>query len=206
MQDLADAVGIRKASLYSRFPDKNALIAQVLDLTLFELFPAEDEGVEGYCAALGRLAEHLASHRRCVALHLAYGLEGEGRDQVRAFFVHCVDRLAAALAPVAPPDQAREMAQDAIAALEGATLWLALGDDDAPLRRALAAELDRARALAVVVPSEAARQRLGALIGDWRRAGTAERQLAARLVEAEERVLFVEQALRGQIEADACFL
>jgi TetR/AcrR family transcriptional regulator, transcriptional repressor for nem operon len=34
MNDLADAVGLKKSSLYVRFPNKEALVPAVLDLTL----------------------------------------------------------------------------------------------------------------------------------------------------------------------------
>lgn len=214
MQDLADQVGIRKASLYSRFPDKDALIGAVLDLTLTELFPAPAEGMpteaaQGFAATIQRLAAHLREHRRCVALHLAYGLsgaDGQAHPQVAAFFDRCRDHLRAALVAQLDATLADELAVDAILRLEGATLWLALYGDCTPLERAVTELVARAEALCHEPPSPAVRAVLDGALGDWRRASTAERALAARLADAEERVLFVEQALRGQIEAASCFL
>lgn len=144
MQDLADMAGIRKASLYSRFPDKESLIARVLDLTLAELFPsaaAETDWREAFRKTIDRLAEHLRTHRRCVALHLAYGLGGEAGQpnaEVRRFFDRCRTHLAAILSNGMDEQTAEEMAVDAIVRIEGATLWLALYDDQRPLDRAVA--------------------------------------------------------------------
>jgi AcrR family transcriptional regulator len=39
MQDLAERVGLKKSSLYMRFPNKEALVPAVVDLTLHETFP-----------------------------------------------------------------------------------------------------------------------------------------------------------------------
>jgi AcrR family transcriptional regulator len=214
MQDLADQVGIRKASLYSRFPDKDALIGAVLDITLAELFPAPDAGTppeptQDFAAAIQRLAAHLRDHRRCVALHLAYGLsgvDGQAHPQVAAFFDNCRERLRATLLPRVDATLADELAADTILRLEGATLWLALYGDCTPLERAVSELLARAEALCREPPSPAVRAVLDGMLGDWRLASAAEWALAARLADAEERVLFVEQALRGQIEAASCFL
>lgn len=212
MQDLADRVGIRKASLYSRFPDKESLVGAVLTLTLDDLFPPGDEGTDDwrstYSAALDRIAGHLRGNGRCVALHLAYGLRGEDGDphhQIRRFFTDCRARIAAILRLGLPADLAEELATDALLRIEGATIWLVVERDSAPLDRAVLALQAQAEAMAIEPPPEV-RRLLDALTGDWRRASSAEKALAARLIDAEDRVLFVEQALRGQAEAEACFL
>lgn len=212
MQDLADRVGIRKASLYSRFPDKESLIGKVLALTLDELLPPGDEAagewLSAYVSALGRIAGHLRRSGRCVALHLAYGVHGEDGDahhQIRGFFTGCHTRIAEILRHGLPADLAKELATDTLLRIEGATIWLIVERDSAPLDRAVLALQERAEAMAIEPPPEV-RKLLDSLTGDWRRASSTEKALAARLVDAEERVLFVEQALRGQVEAEACFL
>lgn len=211
MQDLADGVGLRKASLYSRIPDKEKLIAAVLDLTLAEIFPpdAADHGVAGFAAALARLADSLRDYRRCVGLHLAYGVsaqDGAVHPAVAAFFATCRDRLAGMLSSDMPQPLAEELAMDTLASLEGGSLWLVLAGDARPLDRAVAALVARAGAAAASEPPQAERDVLAALVGDWRRASAAERKLAARLVQCEERATHAEEVVRGQAEAAACFL
>ena len=55
MQNLANRVGLQKASLYMRFPNKEALVPEVLNLTLSETFDHLDvEGAEwGRCVCGG---------------------------------------------------------------------------------------------------------------------------------------------------------
>lgn len=211
MQDLADRLGLRKASLYSRFPDKQSLVGAVLSHMLTELFPASSDTEtwpDRFMACIHRLADHLAVGHRCVGLHLAYGLpeDGDGAAQVKEFFDTCRQRLAGLLAEGLEPQEAQELAADALAMIEGATLWLVVDTDEAPLRRAVAAIEAKVRARAAEPPEPEVKGILDSLLGDWRKATIAERALATRLVSAEDRILFVEQALRGQIEAASCFL
>lgn len=143
MQDLADRVGLKKASLYSRFPDKEALVGEVLQLTLDETFAAVD-GAAGWRATyetiLRSIAKALMDQGRCVALHLAYGASADtprALDAVRGFFTACRRRLAETLSDVVASGEADRIAADALAAIEGATLWLALDSDRGPMARTL---------------------------------------------------------------------
>src|SRR4051812_24997176 len=143
MQDLATKVGLKKASLYTRFPTKEALVPEVLSLTNDELFAELPEGdpLAAYGLVLERIARGLSEEIRCVGLHLAYGASGpdtpEAAVAVRGFFTGQRDRLAAVIAPSVGEVRARELAGDAIARLEGATVWTVVEGDAKPMARAL---------------------------------------------------------------------
>lgn len=145
MGDLAERVGLKKASLYTRFPNKEALAPEVLNLTLAESqagLPAHgDDWRAQYEAVLTRFAETLLEGRRCVGLHLAYGVSDDtpvAQAAVRDFFVGQRAAIAAILGRGMSAEEADATAADAMARLEGATLWLATVDDEGPMRRALA--------------------------------------------------------------------
>jgi len=191
MKDLAERVGLQKGSLYNHVAGKEDLIPQVLDLTLAELFPEPADGVDwraAYRDAVTRLAAHLIEHRRCVALHLAYGVDETSpvaAEAVRRFFAACRDRLAAILAHGADPAAAQTLATDTLSLLEGATLWLAVDGGADAMRRAVATLCARADALV-----------------DGTRTLD---DLAGRLADTEARIATLEAALRGEIEAESCF-
>lgn len=146
MQDLAERVGLKKASLYTRFPNKEALAPEVLALTLAEASEGVpdhgDDWRAQYAAMLTRFAETLIEGRRCVGLHLAYGVSDEtpvAQAAVRNFFTVQREAIAAILTRGGKSSEAADAtAADAMARLEGATLWLATMGDEAPMRRALA--------------------------------------------------------------------
>lgn len=146
MQDLAERVGLKKASLYTRFPSKEALVPEVLAVTLDEAFaglprPGGDWRAD-YAEIVERIADSLTQAKRCVGLHLAYGVSGEtpeARTAVEAFFTGQRDRIAAILEPGLGAEEAQIVAADTLARLEGATLWLATTGDARPMQRAKAA-------------------------------------------------------------------
>jgi AcrR family transcriptional regulator len=150
MQDLATKVGLKKASLYTRFPTKEALVPEVLTLTNDELFEDLPEGdpLAAYGVALERIARGLAEQTRCVGLHLAYGVSGpdtpDAAAAVHGFFTSQRDRLAGLLAPSKGEARAKELAGDAIARLEGATVWTVVEGDTTPMDRALRLSLREA--------------------------------------------------------------
>ncbi len=143
MQDLADRVGLKKASLYSRFPSKDTLAAEVLRLTLDEtLAAADDHGGwrPAYETLLRSMSEGLMDRGRCVALHLAYGASTDTPqvlEAVRGFFNACRQRLAQTLSAVVEPGEADRIAVDALSRIEGATLWLAIDGDRTAMQRTL---------------------------------------------------------------------
>lgn len=155
MQALATRVGLQKASLYMRFENKESLVPEVMALTLAESFtdPEIDnpDWRTAYEAALRGLASDLSGAKRCVGLHLAYGVTDEtpvARDAVRSFFLASRDRLRAILEVGVGPKLAEQLATDALLRLEGATLWLAAMDDQAPMERAVLTLLAEANAAA----------------------------------------------------------
>jgi AcrR family transcriptional regulator len=146
MQDLAGRVGLKKASLYTRFPSKEALVPEVLAVTQAETFaglprPGGDWRAD-YGEVVERIAGALTAAKRCVGMHLAYGVSDEtpeARAAVQAFFTGQRDRIAAILAPGLGAEEAQLVAADTLARLEGATLWLATTGDARPMRRAVEA-------------------------------------------------------------------
>jgi TetR/AcrR family transcriptional regulator, transcriptional repressor for nem operon len=154
MQDLADRVGLKKPSLYTRFASKEALVSEVLTLTIEETFadlPAEsDHWIASYEAVLARIAGNLGDRKRCVGFHLAHGVSPEtpeAASAVRDYFNALRERIAGILRHGMSADRAQEIATDALVRLEGATLWIITTDDRGPMQRALAALLAEAKAL-----------------------------------------------------------
>ncbi|MBB6244031.1 TetR/AcrR family transcriptional regulator [Rhodanobacter sp. MP1X3] len=154
MQDLAERVGLKKASLYTRFPSKEALVEPVLALTLEETFADLDDDANdwlgSYEAVLKRIAAALTDRARCVGLHLAYGVQADAPDAlsaVRKYFAALRDGLAAILKHPLSAKRATTVATDALVRLEGATLWTVIANDPQPMQRALKALIAEARAL-----------------------------------------------------------
>ncbi|APO79009.1 TetR family transcriptional regulator protein (plasmid) [Rhizobium etli 8C-3] len=144
MNDLADAVGLKKSSLYVRFPNKEALVPAVLDLTLQETFGQKDLGSRQWDAEFVEVIELIATtltdRGRCVGLHLAYGTSDEtpiAKDAVRAFFQAHRDYLSSILSRAMPVDVARDIATDTLARLEGATAFVAIFGEKDAMKRAV---------------------------------------------------------------------
>ncbi len=142
MRDLADRVGLRPQSLYTRFPSKESLVREVLALTLDDTLADLPDSKTDWRAAwrtlIRRIAETFETRGRCVGLHLAYGVTAQtpdAQEAVRAFFLRLRDAMAGILdaGKVCEP---AAVAEDILAQLEGATLWIATSGDMTPLRRA----------------------------------------------------------------------
>jgi len=152
MQDLADRIGLRKASLYTRFPNKESLVPDVMGAVLEEAFAGSQvEGRswnEAYATTIRSIADGLLRNKRCVGLHLAYGIGDEtplAKQAVVNFFQAHLDRLTAILVDAVPRETAQELAADAMARLEGATLLVALLNDRQSMERAVRAVLKDAQ-------------------------------------------------------------
>ncbi len=76
MQDVASAVGLTKSSLYHHFPRKQALLLEILELTVNRVTPAVREIAEADLPATDRL-------RRAVAVHIIEALHDQ--DNVACF-------------------------------------------------------------------------------------------------------------------------
>ncbi|MBV1830811.1 TetR/AcrR family transcriptional regulator [Komagataeibacter sp. AV436] len=142
MQDLASRVGLKKASLYTRFPNKESLVPEVLALTLEEtvqgLPDPNDDWQLTWQTLIGRIEKTLEERQRCVGLHLAYGVTSatpEARAAVCQFFTALREKMAQILRLGGIPDP-DAVAADTLAQLEGATVWITTSGDVTPLHRA----------------------------------------------------------------------
>lgn len=143
MRDLADRVGLRPQSVYTRFPSKESLVPAVLALTLDDVLVDLPDPAADWRAAwrtlIGRIAETFETRGRCVGLHLAYGVTAQtpdAQEAVRAFFLRLRDAMAGIL-DAGEVSEPAAVAEDILAQLEGATLWIATSGDMTPLRRAV---------------------------------------------------------------------
>ena len=157
MQDLAERVGLKKPSLYTRFPSKEALVPEVLSRTVEETLarlPAtDDDPLAAYRKVVGRIAKTLTDRKRCVGAHLALGVSDAtpmAQASVRDFFAALRDGIAATLRPVTDAATAETLATDVLARLEGAAVWLAATDDTGAMTRAVVSAIEDAERLSGV--------------------------------------------------------
>lgn len=188
MGDLADRVGIKKASLYSRFSGKDELAQEALALTSRELAAFRDDRgdwLTSYRRLLERVALYLGSSKRCIGLHFVYGAQSEAvREATRQFFEGLVAQFTTVLSDGLTAEGARSLAEDSVASLEGATLWLSINNDDAPIFRMIES---------LVLTAAAIAERDGSALEVLSRYGTAERsgsvaemKLATEVAQLEE--------------------
>jgi len=144
---LSEASGLRKASLYHRFPGgKDEIVTAVANragaLMELALASAYDDCEPVECAR--RVAEGIRDYyddgaRSCLIIALSIG-DAAGRD----VGLSCVDLWSAAFTQIAVkagfgPDEAEDVALDAIASIEGALVISATSGRTGPFDRALAA-------------------------------------------------------------------
>ena len=161
MRDIGQRVGLSKASLYSHFPSKDALIPEILDLTFDQIFvehATTNDWAADYKALFDKLADTFIEVKRCVGLHLAYGMheESESARLVTAFFGRCRDQLRKVLERGVPAERADTFAADTLAAIEGATLWLVTLNDASCMARTRALLHEMTDALAYRIDPAAA--------------------------------------------------
>lgn len=208
MKELASRVGLLKGSLYSHFASKEELVPEVLALARAQMFAAcapSGDWQSDYAAALDRMVETLTANRRCIGFHLAYGLDDDTPElalAVKAFFLDIRMLLETLLRQGMDEDIAADLALDTVTWVEGATLWLAIDDNDSPMQSAKRALLARVASYAEGPPNEYVRRILDQSMGDWRRASATERRLAERAADAQDDALQV----RAALEAATCFL
>lgn len=206
MKELANRVGLLKGSLYSHFTSKEKLVPEILALTYAQTFgtctPSGDWRSD-YATTLDRMVEMLTAHRRCVGLHLAYGMDGaapEFAQAVRKFFNDICTLLETLLRQELDADIASSLALDTVTFVEGATLWLVIENNDAPMQSVKKNLLARIANYAQDSPDEHVRRILDQTVGNWRLASRAERELAERVSAAEDDALKV----RAALEAASC--
>ncbi len=143
---LSQASGLKKASLYHRFPGgKDEIVDAIVDDTEARFAKAMSSAyVEGDPAARAEaLAAGIGEYYAQGAdscLIIALSVSG---DEIREGAARCVTGWSSALENVAldaglTPDQARITAIDAVAAIEGALVISATTGDTGPFERALA--------------------------------------------------------------------
>lgn len=190
MGDLANQVGIRKASLYSRFSGKDELAREALALTSRELAALRDDRgdwLSSYRRLLERVAEYLSTSKRCIGLHFVYGAPSEVvRDATRQFFEGLVSQFAEILSGGLAEEDARFLAEDSLAGLEGATLWLSLNGDNASVFRVIES---------LVLTAAAIAERDGAALEVLSRYGAAERSGSIAEIKLAETVAQLEELL-----------
>ncbi len=210
MKNIADEVGLLKGSLYSHFPSKDELVPEVLRLTQDDMFSSmvlSGDWFSDYREALQRLVTMLLQNGRCIGMHLAYGIGDEApalKQAICQFFLDIKTLLIEILSPGIDTDLAISLAEETILDLEGATLWLVLFKDEMPMIKAQERLLKKAQNYSAEV-CEKVRTLLDKIHGDWRHASATEKQLAKRVLAAEEELLTARAALAGQIEAESCF-
>lgn len=152
MADLAAQVGMRKASLYSRFTSKEEIACVSLNLTLEEIAALKedhDDWLVVYQSLLERCADYLVGSKRCIGLHFAYGAQSPTlQAATKSFFLDLQHSFAEILSEGMPQEDANRLARDSLAHIEGATLWLALDDDSGPMTRGIETLVETAKGLA----------------------------------------------------------
>ena len=202
MQDIASAVGLLKGSLYSHFPNKEAFVPEVLALAFSDTFgvvtPTGDWRKD-YELALGRMVDMLTVNKRCIGLHLVYGIDESAsvlREAVETFFENIQALLSTLLEQGIDKELAARLSVDTITELEGATLWLMLGKAE-PMQQAKRRLQARADGYTQDRPDAHVQRVLEQTVGDWRQASVIERSLAERVALAEADALNVIAALEG---------
>ncbi|MFT9165140.1 MAG: TetR/AcrR family transcriptional regulator [Komagataeibacter saccharivorans] len=129
---------------HTRFPSKESLVPEVLALTLEETVEGLPDPQEDWRLAwqtlVRRIAKTFETRKRCVGLHLAYGVTSAtpvAQAAVSQFFDALREKMARILrvGGIHDPDA---VAADTLAQLEGATLWITTSGDMTSLHPASA--------------------------------------------------------------------
>lgn len=146
--DISAACGLLKGSIYHYFPGKKELAIAALDRVIEDVHqrlfaPAADadrpavermrllaDAVERYF--IGREGGCLMGN---LALEIGYAVPEFG-DRIRTYFEDWTDALASILEGTYGRARAHELAEDAVARVQGAVMLMGLTKDDSALRRA----------------------------------------------------------------------
>jgi len=148
MSDISGACGLLKGSVYHYFPGKRELAVAALDRVIEDgrarlFMPANDDG-KSPKARLEALAEAVEGYfigreGGCLMGNLALEIgpqEPAFRERIRTYFSEWAEAVAGLLEDRYGSARARELAEDAIARVQGAIMMMGLNDDPAYLRRA----------------------------------------------------------------------
>ncbi|KZL17912.1 Bacterial regulatory protein, tetR family [Pseudovibrio axinellae] len=210
MSDVAEAVGLRKASLYSRVNSKEDLVREALAHALKKLLDGltiTGDWLVDYCNAVDFVANHLKANRRCIGLHLLYGsADTPGAVYTQAFFPGLKSRFEEIILQGMDKEVAEELAEHTLSLLEGATLWPMVYENTEPLERAQRILTAIAQDLIPPETDERVLNILERFPAEVAARSKTVRSLAKELAETEAELLRVRAALAGQIEAESCFL
>jgi TetR/AcrR family transcriptional repressor of lmrAB and yxaGH operons len=148
MADISEACGLLKGSIYHYFPGKKELAVAALDRVIEEgrerLFqPAANDNLTPE-ARLRRLADAVEGYfigraGGCLMGNLALEVGDaipEFAERIRIYFGEWADALTGLLEGRYGRARARELAEDAIARVQGAIMMMGIDGDERPLRRA----------------------------------------------------------------------
>jgi len=148
MSDISGACGLLKGSVYHYFPGKKELAVAALDRVIEDgrvrlFMPANDDGKtpKERLNALGEAVEGYFIGREggCLMGNLALEIgaqEPAFLERIRTYFSEWAEAVAGLLEDRYGAGRARELAEDAIARVQGAIMMMGLNDDPTILRRA----------------------------------------------------------------------
>ncbi len=147
MSDISGACGLLKGSVYHYFPGKRELAVAALDRVIEDgrarlFIPANDDGKspKERLEALAEAVEGYFIGREggCLMGNLALEIgpqEPAFRERIRTYFNEWAEALTGLLEDRYGTMRARELAEDAIARVQGAIMMMGLNDDPSILRR-----------------------------------------------------------------------
>ena len=146
MADIAKATGLLKGSLYYYFPSKEDLALAILARVGEELrssvvdraYDHQKPAPERWRAILGATREYFLETRGCLMGNMGLELAEAAlpfAERIQAFFAEWTSALAHVLENSYPKGEAQRLAEDSVARIEGAVLWLRICGDPGPLDR-----------------------------------------------------------------------
>ena len=149
MAQIADACGIRKASLYHHFPEKEGLVLAAIERIhdhfrehIFSIAYRSDGDARKRLRALCKATFDYFDGREggCLLGNFTLALTERAprlQPPLRAYFDDWVAAVAHLLTPAHGASRARELAFDAVGRIQGAIMMMRLYDDPRHLRRTL---------------------------------------------------------------------
>jgi AcrR family transcriptional regulator len=148
MADISEACGLLKGSIYHYFPGKKELALAALDRVIEEgrerlFLPAANDNLPAE-ARLRRLADAVEGYfigrpGGCLMGNLALEVGDavpEFAERIHLYFDEWSTALTRLLEARYGEERARELAEDAIARVQGAIMMMGINNDERPLRRA----------------------------------------------------------------------
>ena len=148
MAEISAACGLLKGSMYHYFPSKEALAVAAIEHVIDDnhgkiISPAYDDGrpAKERLAAFAQALEDYFTNRDGGCLMGNLALEAchsvpEFVPLIRRYFGECTAAVAHLLSSAYGVERARELAEDSLAALQGAIMMMRIYGSPAPLKRA----------------------------------------------------------------------